>query len=303
MRALSLWLLFGLASGLMTENPIPNGEHPHCTLDGSVEHVGSDVTGMTRTSNFYTVASRENTSNEYVFNVCGALGPNYRPHDTRVTPMLIRKPVSAVNPEKFFSVSKVFGYWTAPQVQDAVTDGLDGRFTWQQYGVSPDVSQVRTKYMLYGAAPYNATIKLNCATVDFVDIDGETETNSSVDITVYSPRACGVVPRGGGATHERTMLQTEIYVLIGCFSVVLVYIILGYTWNKFRGDGESKVPHSDCLFGCPGLVRDGCVYTREMVSFKSSNGWGADGAYNLLDVPMDSTASHPGSPPLGCQPL
>lgn len=301
MRGLSLGLLFGLARGQIADDPIPTGKAPRCALGGFVRpdglvDVGADVTGMTRTSNLYTVRSRLNSSNEYVFNVCGALGHGYQGRDTTVTPMLVRKPVATVDIARLFHGSTVYGYWNAPKVSPTtVTDGLDGWFRWQTHGASTDLNDVRTKYVLYGAAPYNATIKLNCATDEKVDIDADTETNSSVVITVYSPRACGVVPHGEGVTHGRTLLQTEIYILIGCFSVVIAYVLLGYIWNKFRGEGDSKIPHSDCLFGCPGLVRDGCVYTRELVFYKSSNGWGADGAYNLLDQP-GTAGSRPAMP-------
>ena len=43
-------------------------------------------------------------------------------------------------------------------------------------------------------------------------------------------------------------------------------------------------------------MRDGCVYTREVVFYKSSNGWGADGAYTLLERP--GTESRPATPPI-----
>jgi len=120
-----------------------------------------------------------------------------------------------------------------------------------------------TVQLLYDEGDWGNTgqLKLNCnpAADTFQNIKGEQFYKVT---TADSKYACAAPPGGYGALSLGTVIMIVITVL------VVVYLVVGILWNKFREEkeGVDLLPNVEFWTSVPGLVKDGAVFTKEKIS-------------------------------------
>jgi len=251
-------------------------ESPPCKLEATETASAIDLSPLKRFygEKFYTAKSSDPLKWEFAFNICGSL-TNWTNVDEYAGAV-----VNQTYGRRNIDVAAVvFGYWD--HVDDQIPLG------------SLERTSKGAKYHLFGNNGRTTVIKLDCVrTCELGGDDWEKSRVCNISLNEHGLNSEIIV----GTTHvcseettETELLEILAGVLSAIGAAIVFYFIIGAIYQYRKGfRGIEMIPNNSLWLALPGLVADGCRFSKEKVIGmrlrSSSSSWGPDRYEELLAV-------------------